>query len=104
MQLSLLLTKRGQYSKSQDYSTTCPLLLNGLGLGPTGSSTGQLEQGSDNPCQVEDRMDVRVMEKLPELRLFSSGSGEEMAAIRMPNAAERSPISHSASLLLPTVK
>lgn len=48
-----------------NYSTSCPLLLDCLGLGPNDSSIRQVEQGSDDPCQIEDRKDVRVMENLP---------------------------------------
>ena len=90
MQPSLLLNRRGQYSKSQDYNTSYPLLLGGLGFGSNCSSIGQVEQGSGNPCHIEDKIDVRVMEKLPELIPSSSGSGKEMAALTMSNSAERS--------------
>lgn len=95
MQPSLLLTRKEQYSKPQDYNTSYPLLLGGLGFGSNCSSIGQVEQGSDNPCHIEDKIDVRVMEKLPEWRPSSSGSGKEIAAISMSSSAES-----SASLLL----
>lgn len=58
MQPSLLLTrKEEQYSKPQDYNTSYPLLLGGLGFGSNCSSIGQVEQGSDNPCHIEDKID-----------------------------------------------
>lgn len=53
--------REGRHSKSQDYSTTYPLLLDGLGHGPAGSSVRQVVQGSGDPFQSEDRMNDQVI-------------------------------------------
>lgn len=49
-------------------------------------------------------MDIMVIEKLPEFRLFLSRGGEEMTAIRMPSTAERSSTASTPFLPLPILK